>query len=96
MLSSSFDISEFIRKVEGHSDREIVFLADQEAIAAERYLFRCRECRDTEQNSEECASVRQYALLLKDVVLYIRHGVITRLVRELDVILPGSFERRYL
>lgn len=96
MLSSSFDISEFIRKVEGHSDREIVFLADQEATAAERYLYKCRECRDAEQNFEEYASVRQYALLLKDFVLYIRHGVITRLVREFGGIPPGSFERRYL
>jgi hypothetical protein len=93
MLSSSFDISEFIRKVEGHPDQNIILLADKEATAAERYLYKHRQCRNPEQNSEECANARKYISLLKDFVLYIRHGVSTRLVRELEVTLPDSFER---
>jgi hypothetical protein len=84
MLSSSFDISEFIKKVEGHSDLEIIYLADQEATAAERYLYKHRRCRHSEEGSDDCLNVRQYAMLLKDFVIYIRYGVISRSVRELD------------
>jgi hypothetical protein len=93
MLSSSFDISEFIRKVEGHSDQNMILLADQEATAAERYLYKHRQCSSAERNAEDCVNVREYISLLKDFVLYIRHGVLTRLVRELDVTWPHSFER---
>ena len=85
MLSSSFDISEFIRKVKGHSNQEIIYLADQEATAAERYLYKCKRCRNAEEEADECTNLRQYTLLLKDFVLYMRHGVLTRSVRELDV-----------
>jgi hypothetical protein len=88
MLSSSFDISEFIRKVKGHSDQEIIYLADREATAAERYLYKHRSCRDAEEDSEECTSVRRYALLLKDFVNYIRYGVLTRSVRALVANIP--------
>ena len=90
MLSSSFDISEFIRKVEGHSDQKIILMADEEATAAERYLYRHQGCRNAGRNSEECVNIRKYVSLLKDFVLYIRHGVLTRLVRELDVTLPAN------
>ena len=93
MLSTSFDISEFIRKVEGHSDQKIILLADQEATAAERYLDKHRQCSSAERNAEDCINVREYVSLLKDFVLYIRHGILTRLVRELDVTLPNFFER---
>jgi hypothetical protein len=93
MLSSSFDISEFIKKVEGHSDQEIIYLADQEATAAERYLYKNRRCRNGGEDSEHCSNVRRYALLLKDFVIYIRHGVLTRSVRELDVAMPDWLVR---
>jgi hypothetical protein len=93
MLSSSFDISEFIKKVEGHSEQEIIYLADQEATAAERYLYKHRRCRDGEEDSDDCINVRQYALFLKDFVIYMRYGVLTRSVRKLDVVMPDWFER---
>jgi hypothetical protein len=93
MLSSSFDISEFIRKVEGHSDQKIILMADEEATAAERYLYRHQGCRNAGRNSEECVNIRKYVSLLKDFVLYIRHGVLTRLARELDLTLPDTLER---
>jgi hypothetical protein len=93
MLSSSFDISEFIKKIEGHSEQEIIYLADQEATAAERYLYRHKRCRDGGEDRDGCTNVRQYALFLKDFVIYIRYGVLTRSVRELDVVIPGWFER---
>lgn len=94
MLSSSFDISEFIRKVEGHSDQEIIYLADQEATATERFIYKNRGCRQSRSDYENCRVARHYAVLLKDFVLYMRYGVLTHSVRMLDLTLPGSLERQ--
>lgn len=80
MLSSSFDICEFIDKVKGHSGQEIIFMADQEATEAERHLY-----KKYPDNHLEYA--RTYVTLLKDVVLYMRHGIRTQAVRRID--LPG-------
>lgn len=78
MLSSSFDIYEFIEKVKGHSGQEIIYLADQEATEAERHLF--KQC--PVENGEHASN---YAMLLKDVVLYMRHGIQTHAVRQIDL-----------
>jgi len=88
MLSSSFDISEFIRKVEGRCDQEIIYLADKEATAAERYIYKRQKCMQKNNGTLDCADAGHYALLLKDIVLYLRYGVQTRSVRELDLCLP--------
>ncbi len=92
MLSSSFDISEFIKQVKGHSDQEIIYLADQEATATERYLYRQRKCRQKISNTEDYTDARHYAVLLKDFVLYMRYGVLTHSVRELHLTLPASVQ----
>ena len=94
MLSSSFDISEFLKKVTGHTDQEIIYLADQEATATERYIYKHANCRQQMDDSGDCADARHYALLLKDFVLYIRYGVLTQSVRHLDLALPVSVERQ--
>jgi len=78
MLSSSFDIGEFIDKVKGHSDQEIIYMADQEATQAERHLY--KHC-----NADSCDTARSYVLLLKDIVMYMRHGIQTRSARMLDL-----------
>ncbi len=78
MLSSSFDISEFIDKAKGHSGQEIIIMADREATAAERLAV--KSCR-----GNTCDKAREYALLLKDVVLYMRHGILTHSARRLDL-----------
>jgi hypothetical protein len=83
MLSSSFDISEFIKKVKGHCDQELIYLADQEATAAERYIYKHQGCHQKMSDAADCEGARHYVVLLKDIVLYLRHGVQTRLVREL-------------
>jgi hypothetical protein len=93
MLSSSFDISEFVQKVKGHCDEEIIYLADQEATAAERYIYKHTKCRKNNGSTENCADVRNYAVLLKDIVLYMRYGVLTRSVRRMELALPQSGER---
>jgi hypothetical protein len=76
MLSESFDISEFISKVEGQSDQEIIYMADLEATAAERHLYK-------HKRDENFENAKNYATLLKDVVLYLRYGIRTHSVRQL-------------
>ena len=78
MLSSSFDIYEFFDKVKGHSGQEIIYLADKEATEAERHLYKKRPVETGENASN-------YVMLLKDVVLYMRHGIQTQAVRQIDL-----------
>ena len=78
MLSESYDISEFISKVKGQSEHEIIYMADLEATEAERHLFK-------HKNSGDRESVKNYAKLIKDFVLYMRYGVQTHSVRQIDL-----------
>lgn len=78
MLSASFDIYEFIKKVKGRSDQEIIYMADLEATEAERHFYKCSK----NGNNEIAGS---YVALLKDVVLYFRHGVRTQAIRQIDL-----------
>lgn len=89
MLSSSFDISEFLQQVEGHSRQEIIYLADQEATETERYLYKHKKCQQDMSDTEDCADAKHYAVLLKDFVLYMRYGVLTHSVRKLHLSLPA-------
>ena len=103
MLSSSFDISEFIDKVKGHSDQEIIYMADREATAAERYVHQHKCKSDSDRTIKADAAgdarcepytvllhARHYVVLLKDFVQYMRYGVLTQSVRRLDLDLPDS------
>jgi predicted nucleotidyltransferase component of viral defense system len=78
MLSASFEFSEFIDKVKGRSYYDIIHLADQEATEAERFIY--KKCRQA-----SCCDVREYALTVKDFVLYMRYGVMTRKTRRHDM-----------
>jgi hypothetical protein len=77
MLSSSFDIYEFIDKVKGRSEQEIIYLADMEATEAERHLYKSFK-------NERNETAGGYVALLKDVVLYFRHGVRTHAIRQIN------------
>jgi hypothetical protein len=90
VLWSSFDISEFFRKVEGHSRQEIIYLADKEATATERYIYKQAKGCKKRSDDDPCRDARHYALQLKDFVLYIRYGVLTHSVRMLNLTLPGA------
>lgn len=78
MLSTSFNIYEFIDKVKGHSDQEIIYMADLEATEAERYLYK-------QSRQADDRSAVSYVTLLKDVVLYMRYGIRTHAVRQIDL-----------
>lgn len=78
MLSSSFDIYEFIDKVKGRSEQEIIYLADMEATEAERHFYKSIK-------NERNENAGGYVALLKDVVLYFRHGVCTHAIRQINL-----------
>lgn len=78
MLSSSLNISEFFEKAEGHTYEEIIHMADQEATEVERMYY--KSCRD-----EECVRIIKYVGCLKDFILYMRHGIRTRTIRDLNL-----------
>lgn len=85
MISRSFNISEFIAEVKGHSPQEIIFMADAEATAAERESYKTRLLTDRKR-------MRTYAMEIKDIILYMRHGILTRTTRALN--LKGLDEKR--
>ena len=78
MLSSSLDISEFFEIAKGHAYHEIIQMADEEATEVERLYY--KSCRD-----EECVKIVQYVGYLKDFILYMRHGIRTRVTRDLNL-----------
>jgi hypothetical protein len=78
MLSTSFDIYEFIDKVKGRSEQEIIYLADMEATEAERHFYKSIR-------NEKNENAGGYVALLKDVVLYFRHGVRTHAIRQINL-----------
>lgn len=84
MLSTSFDICEFIDKVKGHNDDEIIYFADQEATEAERHLYKRAKV-------ENCDNARSYVVQLKDIVLFMRYGIRTHALRRLDLRLLSTF-----
>ena len=78
MVSSSFDIDEFFSKIKDRSYQEIIVLADREATAGER--LECKTLENTERSR-----IVHYVGCLKDFILYLRHGVRTRAIRDLDL-----------
>lgn len=78
MISKSFDIKEFIAEVKDHSYQEIIWLADAEATAAERLIFK-------EHFPEGSIQLKTYATEIKDIILFMRHGILTRATRDLDL-----------
>lgn len=77
MLSSSFDICEFIDKVKGNNGQKVIYLADREATEAERLVYK-------KARTDSLDNARTYTALLKDIVLYMRYGIRTHAVRQID------------
>lgn len=78
MLSKRCDIQEFFEQIRNKAADEIIHLANVEATETERHLY--RDCR-----RQDCLQARQYAVQLKDFILFMRHGVFTRSTRRLDI-----------
>ena len=79
MLSESYNISEFLDKTKGKNYQRILVLANQEATAVERCL--CKKGCAPQAGS----IMREYADALKDFIDFMRFGVKTRSVNQLDL-----------
>jgi hypothetical protein len=78
MLSANASLTEFVDRIAEQAYDDIILLTDQEATAAER---RCCKQRGASQQDPE-GQLETYALLLKDFLIYMRHGVITSALRS--------------
>ncbi len=80
MVSESGSLEEFVDRVRGKHYEDLVFLVDQEATDAERRMYSHR--RD---NSGDPERFRRYADQIKDFLLYLRHGVKTAEIGNVDL-----------
>ena len=78
MLSRQYDIGEFVEKVKGCSVDEVIMLTNQEATEIERHLY--KDCP-----ASRCEAARNYAVSLKDFILFMRHGVVTRSTQGINL-----------
>ena len=78
MLSANASLTEFVDQIVEQPYNDIILLADREATEAQRQVYR--------QRSSDCqkGEMETYALLLKDLLVYMRHGVATRALRSAD------------
>jgi hypothetical protein len=70
MISSNCDFSDFVAAIKDKSYYDVIYLADQEATAAERLLFR-NGVHDDER--KRCG--QKYASILKDLISYMRSNI---------------------
>ena len=70
MISTNCDFSIFVAAIKDKPYDDIIYLADQEATAAERLLFRKNIAND---ERKKCG--QQYATILKQLIAYMRSNV---------------------
>ena len=80
MLSDACLIDEFAEKIKDMSYEEIICRADQEATEAERRFYRTRL-----QPSAQTEQLKNYAAALKDILIYMRHGVRSSAIRQVGL-----------
>ncbi len=70
MISTNCDFSHFVAAIKDKPYDDIIYLADQEATAAERLLF-----RNNVENDERKKCGQRYASILKKLIAYMRSNV---------------------
>lgn len=70
MISSNCDFSHFVAAIKDKTYDDIIYLADQEATAAERILF-----RNNADNNQRRKCGQKYAAILKKLIAYMRSNV---------------------
>ncbi|MGD8990250.1 MAG: hypothetical protein PVI00_02220 [Desulfobacterales bacterium] len=70
MISNNCDFSHFVAAIKDKPYEDIIYLADQEATAAERFLFRHNVASD---ERKKCG--QRYAAILKKLIAYMRSNV---------------------
>ena len=79
MISEKCSFKDFAEALKGRDFYEMLSLTEQEATEAERYLY-----KQPNKTTDDKSAV-SYVTLLKDVVLYMRHGIRTHAVRQIDL-----------
>lgn len=80
MLTANARLVEFVDRVAKPPYDDIIILADREATAAERH---CCKQRNAAAAAKANDIMEAYALLLKDFLVFMRHGVATHALRSL-------------
>ena len=70
MISTNCDFSHFVAAIKDKTYEDIIYLADQEATAAERIFF-----RNNADNRERKKCGQKYAAILKKLIAYMRSNV---------------------
>ncbi|MGD9313718.1 MAG: hypothetical protein PVI96_12425 [Desulfobacterales bacterium] len=70
MISNNCDFTHFVAAIKDKSYHDIIYLADQEATAAERLLF-----RNAADDDERVRCGQRYATILKNLIAYMRSNV---------------------
>jgi hypothetical protein len=70
MISANCDFSDFVAAIKDKPFQEIIYLADQEATAAERIFY-----QDGANGDQKRLCGQKYAAVLKDLVSYMRSNV---------------------
>ena len=78
MLSANASLTEFVDQIAEQPYDAIILMTDREATEAQR------QCYKRETASNQNGEMETYALLLKDFLIYMRHGVATKALRNLD------------
>ncbi|MDJ0783145.1 MAG: hypothetical protein QNJ22_14305 [Desulfosarcinaceae bacterium] len=76
MLSANASLTEFVDQIAEQPYDAIILMTDREATEAQR------QCYKRETASNQNGEMETYALLLKDLLIYIRHGVATKALRS--------------
>jgi len=70
MISSNCDFSDFVAAIKDKPFDDMIYLADQEATAAERLLY-----RNNVNDDEKKICGQKYASILKDFIAFMRCNV---------------------
>jgi hypothetical protein len=70
MISNNCDFTHFVAAIKDKPYHDIIYLADQEATAAERLLF-----RNAVDDDERVKCGQRYASILKNLIAYMRSNV---------------------
>jgi hypothetical protein len=84
MISTSYNMKEFIEAVKDKNYFDVIYLTNHEATESERLSYRRREASSLNQNLSE------YVNTLKGLILFMRHGIKAKGVSSGDFDLFGS------
>lgn len=70
MISSSFNIVEFVNAAQGKGYHDIIHMADQEATEAGRLLIHPRTSEEARGKGAD-----QYVTILEELIFFLRYGI---------------------